>query len=87
MSRLQCRGIFLPVKSKVLMGRVNAPESLMGCEALELNPPVCLSVGTALRWCREEAEWSGGSLPALLSVSPCCDTWRCRFIAWSEQVS
>ena len=26
MSRLQCRGIFFPVESKALMGRVNLPQ-------------------------------------------------------------
>lgn len=37
MSRLQCRGIFLSVKSKALTGRVNPPSSRMGCKTLELR--------------------------------------------------
>lgn len=85
MSRLQCRGIFLPVKSKAPMGRVNPPPPHRRV-AKHWNS-VCLSVSTTPRWCREEAERSGGSLPALLSVSASRGARLCRLLVWSGQVS
>lgn len=80
MSRLQCRGVFRQ-KAKPWWAGWNT-DGLWNPGTLS----VCLSVGTALHWCREETECSCGSLLAL-SVSPFCDVWLCCFTAQSGQVS
>lgn len=74
----------LPLKSKAPTSRVNRPQLTDGLQDPG-NLSVCLSVGTALHRCREDAERSG--VPALLSVSPCHDVWLCCLMAGSRQVS